>query len=1151
MRIRSAAVVFVVVMAIGAVGGGTANAACIGANVKGNGTPFQGAFQRQLSSPRFNTRCLATERVEYESTSDHQGLASWWVGHLAGEYRGFGPSNAFIATDRAPNASAEHEILEKGPGAQVLSIPVFQTAVALPIHLPEGCRAQSGAAKTLVSRLVLSDTQLQGIFAHTIRTWAELVDSANDYNHDALVGEQCHPQTPIVRVVRQDASGTTAILKKFLFQINKSVVANSETWSQLAESAETLTWPAETEGLDRAVAGSGVAGKVAATPGSIGYANLKEVREDAAFTPAGGGGEGESISWAELQRDGARYADPSTDAESNTPANSNCADATYTNGTAPALPASTDPWNEITATVSQTRSYALCGLTYDLSLTNYLAFSEEAHRTSLGEAETVRSYLEYILSTSGQGELEGHDVTGLPTGKTDNLLKVAHEGAAAIATSPPAEETVTTPTPQVLSATNQKLTFRVLLPPPHLTAKAAGGTNYVQINQAGMGENAIAIGSPRIPLYGTSIAVPIGAKVAVKATSFVPFNLQPLGSPLYPVQPAGADGVRGRAASAAAELPPPPPPFTINREAYASSKPVPATAVTVGPAAPMRTLQVATLSVYGGRYVPKTNHLTMYKSLIVTVTFSGAKTAVFGTSRLTAPPSAAFDSLYAATVLNWPSVPDYLAGIHTEHAASRAVSRLRPRARRADTFYPGICRDGLVITSPALDGEADRFAGAQNARGISTGVFTTAEPAVGDTATSIRNFISNAYHSCYENQAEGEVYPEFVTIIGDTTQVPTFEVSLGYHGAPTPRKECPITASQLSGQCPNFFEDPIASDQPYAFIEQEAEVNKQLTCSASNTTDCEALTNYHLDLLVGRLPAANANQADAEITAADTYMTDSNHSWATTVTGAEFFQPCGELGCGSEKPQCVDGTQAANCGTQGNKAHWPFMNAGEEVFAAAQQAGYGVCRVGADEEAHLPGFTIKPAQIENGNAIPNGVNWGGNHPKEIEACVDTGHSVFVYHSDHGYVDGSGWYEPGFGVGEVAGLAEPGDSTGEWELPVVWSSDCDSGKFDHPTEAALPDVSPGVSQNFGEAWLEDTKAVGFIGASRESPIINDAAMLSSWTNHFPWFVGAGSDVSVLLGAAAHDMLNLFGESSVWSRGTFLEYNLLGAPDLAMQ
>ncbi len=413
---------------------GTASAACTGANIKGNGSSLQAAAQQKYWSVPFNAKCPVTnEQVEYESTSSGKGLASWWVGHNEEKFKGFGPTNAFVGTDQPPNEGQEKEILEKASGSTpiVLSIPVLQAAVALPIHLPTGCTATSDKGK--IHRLTLSDADLQAIFARTITKWNELPA----YSNNTLVGASCDKDAEITRIVRFEGSGTTAITKKFLFEIDKNPVSEGETWNELAEKNENLTWPDESAGLIRAEKGTGIASKVAETAGSIGYANLNEVRANPAYTSAGSGGEGTGIFWAELQSDGKKFQDPSSvGGEKGEPASANCKDESYISlnktGKQGKFPpeSAEDVWNEVTANKVEKASYPLCGFTYDLSLTDFENFSA----TSSAEVETVKNYLTYVLSAEGQGALSGHDFLALPESKKyGKVLSIARAGVGKIA----------------------------------------------------------------------------------------------------------------------------------------------------------------------------------------------------------------------------------------------------------------------------------------------------------------------------------------------------------------------------------------------------------------------------------------------------------------------------------------------------------------------------------------------------------------------------------------------------------------------------------------------------------------------------------------------------------------------------------------------
>ena len=120
-----------------------------------------------------------------------------------------------------------------------------------------------------------------------------------------------------------------------------------------------------------------------------------------------------------------KYTDPSTNGDNATIAASNCKSTVYSNGTSAFPPPSVaSPWNEVTAETTS-KTYALCGLTYDLVLENYEAYTGG----TAAEATTVVDFENYVLSKKGgQKELEGKDYNSLPKG----LVGLSIEGIAKI-----------------------------------------------------------------------------------------------------------------------------------------------------------------------------------------------------------------------------------------------------------------------------------------------------------------------------------------------------------------------------------------------------------------------------------------------------------------------------------------------------------------------------------------------------------------------------------------------------------------------------------------------------------------------------------------------------------------------------------------------
>lgn len=419
-------------LAIMVPGAASASASCSGANIKGQGSSLQENAQHDVFIPGFSafTGCVGTEEItEYHGTGSGPGIASWGVGETE---HNFGPNNAYVGTDQPPNPTQKGEI-EKFAKAKLLSIPTIQAAITIVMHLPTGCTSAVSGKKHNIKRLALNQKTVEEIFAGTLTKWSEIKDG-----HDEFLPAGCAEGKELTRVVRKEGSGHTAILKKFLNEVNPAVLSDGKTWNQLAEENKNLGWPDETvspENPIRAAKGIGVAEKVATTPGTVGYSGVADSREVPAYKPENGGGEGGAIFWAQLQnKPGAeKYSDPATNGEANEKGEANCAGEKYVNGVGAKFPpkSTEESWYEVTAALKQ-KNYPICGFTYDLSLVGFKeANSTEA--TSEAEITTVKNYFGYMLGT-GQTELLKSDYLGLPNVGSikKNVLLIAKAGQAEI-----------------------------------------------------------------------------------------------------------------------------------------------------------------------------------------------------------------------------------------------------------------------------------------------------------------------------------------------------------------------------------------------------------------------------------------------------------------------------------------------------------------------------------------------------------------------------------------------------------------------------------------------------------------------------------------------------------------------------------------------
>ncbi len=446
LRGRRAASVCGVAVAIMAVAPGAASAKtkgsptqCSGVNITGQGaaveTNAQSLWTTQFSSVS-NTNPAAcsgtqgtkgTPTVSYITTSSGKGLNAWGAGgSLVPDppgAAGFATNNAFLGTEEAPNATQITNIegQETSPGSvtkAVLSFPAAQETIPPIVNLPTGCTASSTFDK---GRLVLNNTTLEKIFNGTITEWSQITEGG-----DTLSGSGCNPNTTITRVVRLDQAGTTHVLKEYLNLINSSPLSTSSgsfTWNELSEGSLNTVWPTgSTPIISSSKTGDNAEiAEVAATPSSIGYASLSDVRLSSAFVPApsGTGGPGTATFWPPIQNNGTtakgKYADPASNGEVDAKGTANCAKTKYTNGKGTKFPPASvnEAWDTVTTSTKE-KNYPICGIAYIEALGKYSAFPG----ATAGEAQSVQDYINFTLSTAtggGQTLLNGADYEALPS----------------------------------------------------------------------------------------------------------------------------------------------------------------------------------------------------------------------------------------------------------------------------------------------------------------------------------------------------------------------------------------------------------------------------------------------------------------------------------------------------------------------------------------------------------------------------------------------------------------------------------------------------------------------------------------------------------------------------------------------------------------
>lgn len=304
----------------------------------------------------------------------------------------------------------------------------------------------------------------------------------------------------------------------------------------------------------------------------------------------------------------------------------------------------------------------------------------------------------------------------------------------------------------VLASTPDGLRVRIALPAVKLLPKTGGGKTYAEAVMDGLAKTT-APGSPGVPTLADSFAIPAGAKVSLAAASASSYTLGDVA--LYPSQPSALDAAPSPTDPQFADKP-----FAFDPKAYASSKPVPSTAADAGPLGTLRDLDVGQLAMAGAQYTPKKKTLKVFTSMTIDVKFTGGP-RTFGAPGIANPWNAPFLKLYGNTLTNGAAVLGNL---------TKVGFAIEPCGEQM-----------LVVTSPALRAAADTLASARNAAGIKTRVVETGTGPgrAGMTADQIRAFVQGevASPSC--------IRPSYLTIMGDTANVPTFPGDPGLPNTPS------------------------------------------------------------------------------------------------------------------------------------------------------------------------------------------------------------------------------------------------------------------------------------------------------------------------------------------------------------------------------
>ncbi len=468
---RRFAPVLAVVFAAGLAGASTASAdfsiaRCTGEPIIARGASFQNAAFTGWQTAFANATapgCGATAPlVTLQASGSGAGRQALGVKGGVNAFQDRDVSIRFAASDE-PLTATDRQQIEKGPidanGVDVTTaddnpvhlIPVAIGSAAVLVHLPNGCDYTGATNKPLDgNRPAIDNATLEAAFAGAASadTWGELISGL-----DATCAAK-----PVVRVVRQDSSGTTFAFKQLLARINPArgwAALGNTAWPNVAANPIFRSKSSGGGALVTAIAsgalattqrdnGAGLVDTAInfADTGGIGYVDLATARTGAGGTFLWADATTDTTFWLPVQRGtavdpkaGTTYDDPQANANGYKLSISNAAGGprgascnVVTPRNVPLTPA--DPtlgnWSTVDATATGL-GYAACTLTYQVAFDdNAVVYCNSASEER--KARTVKDYLTLVTDTAGQNTLPGQDYAALPT----DVATIARNGVAAI-----------------------------------------------------------------------------------------------------------------------------------------------------------------------------------------------------------------------------------------------------------------------------------------------------------------------------------------------------------------------------------------------------------------------------------------------------------------------------------------------------------------------------------------------------------------------------------------------------------------------------------------------------------------------------------------------------------------------------------------------
>ncbi|NLL29331.1 MAG: T9SS type A sorting domain-containing protein [Bacteroidales bacterium] len=290
---------------------------------------------------------------------------------------------------------------------------------------------------------------------------------------------------------------------------------------------------------------------------------------------------------------------------------------------------------------------------------------------------------------------------------------------------------------KIMKSSFENLSLKITKPNFSFTTIKTNSGNFNRIDVEGM-VSSLNIGQPLLPTYNRLIRIPENAKIDVNIlnSSYTDYDLSKLTGndfPILPTQPSISKKHIGEI------------PFEYDKQAYSVDKFINNDGVSTKIIGNLRNMRLALLCINMFDYNPKAGILRVYDEINISISFPEADYAL--TEKMNRKYGDFCFSSVEKSILN-------------DNAFKKSKDLITQNPIKM-----------IIVSHPMFKSTLQPFIEWKTKKGFIIDTAYTSNPAVGNTNTSIKNYIK----SQYENATLENPAPTYILLVGDTAQVPTFK----------------------------------------------------------------------------------------------------------------------------------------------------------------------------------------------------------------------------------------------------------------------------------------------------------------------------------------------------------------------------------------